>query len=67
MARVEDIGTYEGGLSNDEERCCDWVLGHFGEALWKECVEWNLTGHGEQISMEDIQRIAIKLTDISTH
>lgn len=67
LAKVEDIGAYEGGLSNEEERCCDWVLGNFGEALWKECVEWDLTGHGELISMKDIEKIAIKLTDISTH
>ena len=67
LATVEDIGMYAGGLSKEEKRGCEWVLAHFGEALWKECVEWGLTGHGEQISMEDISRIAIKLTDISTH
>ena len=58
LARVEDIGLYIDGLKDEEKRSCDWVLSFFGGGLWEECMEWNLTGHGEQVSMEDIKRIA---------
>ena len=62
LADAKDIGTYKGGLKDAEKECCDWVLANFGEALWKQCREWNLTGHGEEISMEDIKRIAALLS-----
>jgi hypothetical protein len=62
LARVEDIGMYAGGLKTQEKEVCDWVLANFGGGLWKECMEWNLTGYGEEISMEDIKRIASLLS-----
>lgn len=58
LARVEDIGLYIDGLKDEEKRSCDWVMANFGGGLWKECIEWDLTGHGEEVSMEDIKRIA---------
>lgn len=64
LARVEDIGTYAGGLKDKEKESCDWVLANFGNRLWKECIEWDLTGHGEEVSMEEIKRIANIFTPI---
>ena len=58
LAKVEDIGMYAGGLKMQEKQSCDWVLSFFGGELWKECIEWDLTGQGEEVSMEDIKRIA---------
>lgn len=63
LARVEDIGMYAGGLNTQEKESCDWVLANFGGELWKECMEWDLTGQGEEVSMEELKRIA----DIFTH
>ena len=58
LTRVEDIGLYIDGLKDEEKRSCDWVLANFGGELWKECIEWGLTGHGEEANMDDIKRIA---------
>ena len=58
LARVEDIGLYIDGLKDEEKRSCDWVLGILAGELWKECIEWDLTGHGELVSMDEIKRIA---------
>ena len=58
MAKIEDIGMYAGGLKTQEKESCGWVLANFGGGLWKECIEWGLTGQGEEVSMEDIKRIA---------
>ena len=58
LANIEDIGTYAGGVKDKEKESCKWVVANFGGGLWKECVEWDLTGHGEQVTVEDIKRIA---------
>lgn len=62
LARVEDSGIYAGPLKDDEKESCDWVLGHFGDGLWRECIEWDLTGAGEEVSMEEIKKIAFLLS-----
>lgn len=62
LAELKDIGTYAGGLNDEERESCDFVLAHFGEALWKQCMGWNLTGRGEEISMEEIKNVARGLT-----
>lgn len=61
LASAHAIGTYGGGLKDAEKESCDWVMANFGGGLWRQCREWNLTGHGEEITMEDIKRIAALL------